>query len=374
MKNESEILRRAQELISAADLKSAEEFLATNIEQFSKSAALHFVLGNVYLKTGKYNEAIICYKNSERINPEFSIKERLYNLGICYFYISDYDNAERQFIETRKICPNMLEAEKKLAIVFYYQNRYEESSKCLERILEESEEDKDLFYWLGLDFQSLGKHESAIEYFTVVLEHIPHHALAWSAMALSYWIIGDDANALRAVEKSLSFDIRHCGVLMNVSRVLADLGQINRVLKLFRKYLEQNPEDQDAKAGYATFLAADGNIEQAMAIFRNATEGQIGSLHGAEADFWEVLHKKGEYEYALEVCKLWLTAQRASTEHPVIKEKLSLLIESLTHPQEALQVILSFDETLLQRTEIKSTKKALETVLGPSSSMKTLDK
>lgn len=364
---EREILAHAQRLLAAEDLESAEKCLSSNVLQFPESAALQFVLGTVYQRQTRYEDAVLCFENAGRISPAFSEKERCYNIGTCYFFLHNFGRAESSFREALRICPAMCAAEEKLAIVLYYQDRFEESIRLLEKILADSPEDYRAFYWLGLCWQRLGDHRRAIECLTSAVTHLDNHASAWAALALSHWIMNDDTNALSAVERALYFDLMDSDVLVDVSHVLADLGQLDRVLDLFKGYTEQHPEDSAAKAGYALFLAKGGAVENAMLVYREAVKGQPDSLNGAEDDLWRGLQELGEYQYALEVCQFLLGVQIRIEEHLPSKERLQSIVESLDQPEEALRIILASDETLLARQAIQSTRTSLEAMLAVSS-------
>jgi tetratricopeptide (TPR) repeat protein len=54
-------------------------------------AEAHYNLGNVYIDSGKYQEAIGAFKQAIRIKPDYA--EAHYNLGGAYIFMNDKDSA-----------------------------------------------------------------------------------------------------------------------------------------------------------------------------------------------------------------------------------------------------------------------------------------
>ena len=69
--------------------------LDTILKDYKKTARYWFYLGNAYIKSGMYKEAIEAYKQSIRINPDDS--KTHYNLCLSYLLLKDKESAMNEY-------------------------------------------------------------------------------------------------------------------------------------------------------------------------------------------------------------------------------------------------------------------------------------
>lgn len=357
-----EIAEHAKKLIFSDDYAEAERVLLHGINKCSDDVYLHLVLGDLYQKQGLHSEAIACYEGILATNKGYIESECEYNIGYCYLQMHHEDEAEEHLRRALTTQPNMKNAKKQLGITLCLQGRHKESIKELEEVLN-NDDDTSIPYWLGKCWKYLGEYTKAIECFEIAVNNEIYHAIAWSSMSLCYYMLEDDIKAISAAEKSLTLDACDRYVLMESSYVFADLGQLERVLDLYKDFLKNQPYDGYTNVYYAVFLVKNGDINKGMEIYRRAIEELSSTIDGAEGDLWRVLFEKAEYRYALEVCTFWLTKEIEFMKEGVERKTIENIIASISSREEAMSVILSSDHRIQEKLSIQSTRDTLEKVL-----------
>jgi tetratricopeptide (TPR) repeat protein len=93
----------------------------------------YFNIGCIYYKMAAYHDAITNLETSSSMNAEFALSKLV--AGLCYSRISELAQAENKFMCVLEIWPNNLVALTALAIIFFNQNRFNQSLQLLNKIL-----------------------------------------------------------------------------------------------------------------------------------------------------------------------------------------------------------------------------------------------
>ena len=85
------------------------------------NAAAYDLLGNIYDKDNQTEKAIEAYKEGIKLKPDY---QRLYyNLGLVYFRVKRYAEAEKYAIEAIKLDPKHASSQRMYALVTFHQNK-----------------------------------------------------------------------------------------------------------------------------------------------------------------------------------------------------------------------------------------------------------
>jgi tetratricopeptide (TPR) repeat protein len=99
-------------------------------------------LGNLYMDTGKYQEAVEAYGQALEIDPK-NVDVRV-DRGTCYRYGGQPEKAVEEYRKALAINPNHVFANKNLAIVLAYDlKKNEEAAKVFENYLKVNPSDPD---------------------------------------------------------------------------------------------------------------------------------------------------------------------------------------------------------------------------------------
>ena len=104
----------------------------------------------------------------------------------------------------------------------------------------------------GMDLFNSGNYKEAAEYYSSILkERIEDNAASFSLGASQYYM-EDNLSAFKSFEQALSSKdgMLQSKALYNMARILQDQNELDKSLGLYKKSLELNPNDIDAKINY----------------------------------------------------------------------------------------------------------------------------
>jgi tetratricopeptide (TPR) repeat protein len=134
--------------------------------------------GKLYYDQGKYQESIEALTQAARLKP----RDTTYHfLGNAYMYSKRFDEAINTYWELLRINPNYDEVYFDLAAAYYRVHRYQESAAAYNRAIKRNEQDSRAHLGLGLTQVALGDRTKALEEYRV-LQHLEPK---WAAFLLA---------------------------------------------------------------------------------------------------------------------------------------------------------------------------------------------
>ena len=155
---------------------------------------------------------------------------------------------------------------------------------------------KGRYFWSRRNDPDIRK---GISYFRVALEKDPNYAVAHSAIADSYFLLGDHAEARVAAKRALEID----DTLADAHTTLAGLyllGDFNwpEAQREFKRAIELNPNYVTAHHWYAYYFATMGQMDQALVEIKRAQELDPLSLI-INTDLGQMLYYSRQYDQAI---------------------------------------------------------------------------
>ena len=104
----------------------------------------------------------------------------------------------------------------------------------------------------GMDLFNSGNYKEATEYYSSILKQRNDDNAASFSLGASQYYMEDNVSALKSFEQALSSKDRmlQSKALYNIARILQDQNELDKSLSLYKKSLELNPNDIDAKINY----------------------------------------------------------------------------------------------------------------------------
>ena len=249
------------------------------------------IKGTVLYKTGKYNGAIDAFDDAlESMRKEISEEELDYrekNIGINYKYalkfkafalcklgrykeaIDTLNEASNAFPEDSEIQDNknMLHTLEKKKLIkgmgspdsglknsrspskntaFFDLDKYEESLKEFNKILESNPKDAETWGNKGFAFYMLGRYEEALSALNRSLEIEPKNADFWSFKGSALYKLARPEEALKAFDKALQKNPNIFEAWYNKGAILFELGRYKQALFAVENALRINTEDINA--------------------------------------------------------------------------------------------------------------------------------
>lgn len=116
---------------------------------------------------------------------------------------------------------------------------------ALEKVLEESPDDPNALFYLGLSYAGKNAHAEAVGPLTRVTELSPEFPGAWFELGVCYGALGDPEKALAAYDRTLELDPAHADSAYNSGLILFEQNRVQDALARFQIGLASKPDDPD---------------------------------------------------------------------------------------------------------------------------------
>lgn len=257
-KKEKEI---ADECVSKRDYIGAVKGYLKALE-INEDFSLLNNLGVTYLKMGKYDDAMLCYKNAHRKEPRN--EDIIINIGEvlmlqekykeAFDYVDKYvfmDNSPKKYnffgtlehkkgnldkaVEYYQKAVNLGDKQKsyfKMAEIYIEKGLYDEAQECLKKV--ENTESAEYYYEYARLEQSFDNIQKAIDY----------------------------------AEQALKFDRNDKDIWLLIAKLYNKKRDVTQTEKALLKVFELDPENEEAKMEYANIKKKQGFVKECQNIFR----------------------------------------------------------------------------------------------------------
>jgi len=164
----------------------------------------------------------------------------MYVLGMVYLSLEKWKDAESRFAAAAKAGYDNVECIMKCAGAIRQQGRLEEAETTLKQAGMEGARRADYSYQMGCILADRGDTYGAIEYFERAVDMDPHHSQALFRLAGENALYGNDNEAIRLYEQSLSKCPFYIGALLNLGLLYEDKGNYAAAAFCFRRVLQHD--------------------------------------------------------------------------------------------------------------------------------------
>src|SRR5580704_10804491 len=320
-------LRKSRHPIGA--LECLEEALSIG----SQDARTWTLKGDVLIDLGKYEEAIGCFEEAERIDRAFQASDwtiradTFYSLGryaeaiVCYekgtsadpnyflawrgkalacWALRDVDKAICYLDEALRIKPQDIASWMDKGNMLYDQEKYEDALICFDQTLRQDSTYPSGWLRKGFTLDSMGLRSEAIRCFDEVIKLDPSNVSALVGRGLSLSRLGRPEEAIVSYDKALALSPRYLWALNNKGWSLTQLREFEQAIKFFDQAIEVDPGEFLPWANKGRCLRDLGRIKEARECLEAGVQvvrdkrGALVALGGLFADYL------GEYQVALD--------------------------------------------------------------------------
>ena len=272
-------------------------------------APLYCVLGDIYLSTGYFDDAITEYKMAIWLDS-FNIAAYRH-LCRAYEEQGDYNQAIEVYNELIAMAPNIPDLYSNLANIYYikgdfdlaisnYQTAitlnpnpswtsiiaqtmgfvYQENKSDPDAAISAYQtayvltpEDIDIYVNLGSAFYDKEDYNNALQIYRQALEFQPHNAKIHCNLGFLYWGKGDTEEAMKSYELAIKYNDAYDIAYNNLGVIyLDDLGRVKQSIELFRKAVESNPNYALAHFNLARAISIVGDKVEAAKLYQMAQD------------------------------------------------------------------------------------------------------
>ncbi len=285
------------------------ELYSNAVEKAPGFAPLYCVLGDIYLSTGYFEDAITEYKMAIWLDS-FNIAAYRH---LCHAYEEqgDYNQAIEIYNKLISMAPNIPDLYSNLANIYYIKGEFDLAisnyqtaitlnpnrswtsviAQTMGFVYQENKtdpdaaisayqtayvltpEDIDIYVNLGSAFYDKEDYQNALSVYRQALELQPHNPKIHCNLGFLYWGKGDTEEAIKSYELAIKYDTSYDIAYNNLGVIyLDDLGRVSRAVELFSKAIESNPSYALAYFNLARATSIMGDKVEAAKLYQSAQE------------------------------------------------------------------------------------------------------
>ncbi len=196
----------------------------------------YFQSGKKYFDQGKYQEAVIEFRNAIEIDTKFA--EAHLQLAHAYLRLNATGDALRELQETVKLAPQNSGPKMELAPLLITQRQYEQADSLMRAVLKAD----------------------------------PQNAQAHAILGLRYQAVHDFPNAIQEIKKAIQSDPKRVEYGAALGAVYLSAGQPSDAEGAYKKAIEVNPRSVEAHVNLGQFY-----------FFQRRMADAVGEMHAASA-------------------------------------------------------------------------------------------
>lgn len=295
--------------IQSKNYSRAIDLYKNAIESAPGFAPLYCVLGDIYLTTGYFEDAITEYKMAIWLDS-FNVSAYRH-LCRAYEEQGDYNQAIEIYNKLIAMAPNMPDLYSNLANIYYIKGEFDLAisnyqtaitlnpnrswtsviAQTMGFVYQENKsdpdaaisayqtayvltpEDMDIYVNLGSAFYDKEDYANSLAIYRQALELEPHNPKIHCNLGFLYWGKGDTEEAIKSYELAIKYNENYDIAYNNLGVIyLDDLGRVNKAIELFKKAVECNPSYALAHFNLARSVSIVGDKIEAAKLYQAAQE------------------------------------------------------------------------------------------------------
>lgn len=182
-----------------------------------------------------------------------------FHLALSLMALGEYAAAAEQFDNAAKLGQDRVDCTLRKAGAVRRQGRLDEAEDIVRSVVKDGAGRAEYSYQMGCIYADRGESFGAIEYFERAVDIDNHHARALFRLAAENALRGNDEDAVRLYEQSLSKPPYYQGALMNLGLLYEDMENYPAAAYCFRQVLSVDPNHGRARL-YLRDIEATSNM------------------------------------------------------------------------------------------------------------------
>jgi tetratricopeptide (TPR) repeat protein len=284
------------------DFNKAKEYFDKAIECSPAWIYPYINLGNLYIFSnildGKKIGIEYINKVIEKSNKHYA---SYYNRGLSYYYMSDYENAKKDFDESIRLNPKYDKAYYLRAEMNYYQNKFEEALNDIEHVikinpnfmidrrinlwtlddtknksslnhLSFSSNNSNIYSFRGIINFQLYKYDEMVRDFDYVLKIDPKNPYSYYDRGMANYYNNNIKNAINDFYTAIKLDPNFSDAYYNLGIAFYKSGNYKQAINSFSYYLKLKPDSYDGYSYRATVYTDAHDNKKALEDYAKCIE------------------------------------------------------------------------------------------------------
>lgn len=226
--------------------------------------------------------------------------ELLYNLGIAYEKLGEFEKAERAYLRAIVISPEN-DFYYNLGITYIEMKEWGKAIVALKHVVDTEQDDSNTFFNLGLCFFNQEEYDVAIPYFQRTIELNPQDIFAHFYLGNIYKELGQADMAIQEYQAVLEITPDYSWAYFNIGSIAYEMGNTEAALQYLMQTVIHNPHDIQAYLIMVQIYITQMRMQEAMDVIQHALEGhpangdllytlsQIFKLNGDTGNYFKYL-------------------------------------------------------------------------------------
>ena len=247
--------------------------MAIWLDSFNIAAYRH--LCRAYEEQGDYNQAIDIYNKLISMAP--NIPDLYSNLANIYYIKGEFDLAISNYQTAITLNPNRAWTSVIAQTMgFVYQENKSDPDAAISAYQTAyvlTPDDIDIYVNLGSAFYDKEDYNNSLAVYRQALELQPHNPKIHCNLGFLYWGKGVTEEAIKSYELAIKYNPNYDIAYNNLGVIyLDDLGRVNKAIELFRKAVEANPSYALAHFNLARATSIVGDKVEAAKLYQTAQD------------------------------------------------------------------------------------------------------
>ncbi|MFH0991012.1 MAG: tetratricopeptide repeat protein [bacterium] len=229
--------------------EAAEKSVLRALAVTSSPNDIYFLAGNMYLKRGYYNKALVYYKKLQI--GERSLRKELrshlnFNMGLAYYSLHNGKLAEQHFRRARRANPDFPRINESLGELLIRRGAFQEAITFLTQALEADPKSWICHYLLGVAYAKLQLWKASYDEFAIAIEIDPNEPRAWQMCGEVLLSIQRLDEAERYLHRALELNPMLTDAVVDVGYLFLKRGDLQRARDCFEQALLLEPKNAKA--------------------------------------------------------------------------------------------------------------------------------
>ncbi len=245
------------------DHERAEEMFYLARQYREKCPICYYNMGASLFARGIYDKALWCWRQVLEIEPDYpQVHARMADV---HWAKGQLPEARRHLIEELRSDPGNVDTLLDLGELLMEMDQRTAAAEKFRQVLDLDPEECTAHYQLGILAEGEGDYRQALEKFKFVLARDSHFGGAHLQIAQIYYRIKNRAEALHHANCELAQRDLDEQNLLELGHLFMDLGQLDSAQTAFRRLLETNPRNADARHSLAVSMLLAGRLDEGVA-------------------------------------------------------------------------------------------------------------
>lgn len=267
---------------------------------------LWFWLGWVQGKRKNYADALPCFQNALKLNPNYV--DALNWAGHCLMQQGEFDAAAIFFERALQNMPDDAYAHGQFGRVLLQRNQYQEAVDSLNRAFRIRPALKRRFAFqlaFAAALGALGRIEEALQAYRDAADIYPASREAHAGIGWALFETGKSVEAETPLRTAIQLDAGYESPYRTLAFVLQNTGRMEESIPIAQKLVELTPKDWDAHQNLGWALGEVSKHSEALAVLNKALEIDPQAADTLHSIAWNYL-MLGEYQKSIATGRLSL--------------------------------------------------------------------